>query len=221
MATAPSGASAPAERTIRRAAVAVDLSGSPRVPTVRFEIELPPADGPAGGPMPFRILQSADASAGLPLATAGGRALALSVARLDEDVLEGTVELPPATAGPLRLTLRYDVTLRGPEGSYRLPLPVPEWPPEPAGGDVFTATVRAPAGAFMRDPFPSRATRREDSAGAVYSFALPAVPSQLAFDLAPRAARGLAAGRLTDVAAAILLGALALLGWRRLRRELA
>jgi len=216
VAAAPAAGPPPGEHTILRAAAAVDLSRTPRAPTVLVEIELPAG----GGRMPFRILQSAGAMAGLPLATAGGRQLGLALSRLDEDAIEGTVDLPPATGSPVRLTLRYEVSQRGPEGRYRLPLPVPEWPPGPDAGDTFTATVRVPAGVTMRDPFPSRAARRADTAGAVYSFALPAVPSRLAFDLRPDA-RGPSVGLLIDVAVAVLLAALALYGWRRLRRELA
>lgn len=104
----------------------------------------------------------------------------------------------------------------GRDGWLRIPVPLPDSPP-PAGTDLsFDAEITPPPGYRIVDAFPARAGPAQED-GAV-RLRLPAPPSLLRFRVIAAEASGLGLPALVDGVLGVVLLALAVVGFARLRR---
>jgi len=145
--------------------------------------------------------------------------------------LEGHVDLPAELRehDRVKLRLRYEV-LPQPQAAIShetplvFPMLVPGWPPEETGPTTFVATIRLPANLRVLDSFPSEydVLDSPDSARATeaYRFSLPVMPALVRLRAGDENAPRLSAARALDLGAAIVLAALTVYGWRRVREHL-
>lgn len=156
-------------------------------------------------------------------ATAAGRALALDARRVGP-LWEGELFLPESAQSDtaMRLDIQYSVANarrgRGDRFDFAIPLFLVTWNPETSADTFFTAEIRLPEEAHLSEIFPTVPLAIAFTPGVrSHTLTLPVVPSLVRFRGGVGAPPLLGFTGLVDVGVGLLLGTLALIGWRRLR----
>ncbi len=171
--------------------------------------------------IPIKIIHGNFGKVSVMKATIQGKTYEVAVRSLDENILEGTIELPELLAinDSLPVVIDYRLSKLKPT-IVTIPVAFINWKPKTALADAFVAKVQIPANHVLMPSFPALKWKLMDCGDSIcYSFSLQAIPSWIRFRSYPGRLPFLTLDRAVDACVIVFLVGLLFWGWKQLNRS--